>query len=224
MENKALTTFKELCFKQTDLETLMGDQETISFKFNGTNITNPFVTEDGIQPVDPIEYYGTGFKESDFYPLYLACITGEEKSEDIAITFFEKEIQSMIRDKDTKKAEETVERLMNAGLVLDFNGLLQEQLKNETSLEQILDTAFQELGEETVLRVTKNEYKRRTNQLDNDLLVLDIKDSEESVATVQSVNSNIFAVDLSNLKQAARTILNNKKLRKAIKKAKKEKK
>ena len=68
-EAKILKRFSEL---QLDIlsEGIDENINLISFDYYGMDITNPFVDESGIYEVDPIEYYGELFLESDFMKLF----------------------------------------------------------------------------------------------------------------------------------------------------------
>lgn len=50
----------------TGLRMSLGISELVSFRHNTTFITDPFRDESSIQEVDPIEYYGDAFLNSDF--------------------------------------------------------------------------------------------------------------------------------------------------------------
>lgn len=73
MDNKELNLIgaKILGELQSDLYEEVGTQDDmVSFDSEGQDIINPFMSEDFIVEVDPIEYYGDNFKNSDFMKFF----------------------------------------------------------------------------------------------------------------------------------------------------------
>lgn len=68
-EIKILKRFSEL---QLDVlsEDINENINLISFDYHGMNIVNPFVDDCGCYDVDPVEYYGELFLDSDFIKLF----------------------------------------------------------------------------------------------------------------------------------------------------------
>jgi hypothetical protein len=64
---REINLIKQLGETQSQLLECTGDLSSmIHFKFNESMIVNPFVDKDGFVAVDPIEYYGDIFLNSDF--------------------------------------------------------------------------------------------------------------------------------------------------------------
>ena len=64
---------------QMDVEGHHTDIEiTYFFNYEDSKIINPFLDVTGRESVNPVEYYGENFVNSNFYPIYKE-IVGEDK-------------------------------------------------------------------------------------------------------------------------------------------------
>ena len=68
VSEEQLSRIKEVGDKQLQIFDETGEypEDAIMFEFEGIDIINPFLDEMGTDEVDPVEYYGEAFLNSDF--------------------------------------------------------------------------------------------------------------------------------------------------------------
>jgi hypothetical protein len=65
-KNINIEAIKKFADEQQDKFNEGNDKDLISFEFEGIDIINPFMNENATEEVDPIEYYGDNFLNSEF--------------------------------------------------------------------------------------------------------------------------------------------------------------
>lgn len=72
LTEREIAILKKYCVFQNYVqqETLLDEDNFISFEFNGVFITDPFGDEDYTTIVDPVAYYGDAFLNSGFLKLF----------------------------------------------------------------------------------------------------------------------------------------------------------
>lgn len=74
LNEREINILKSFSFYQFTLlsEGLISDKDLkLQFEYENTVISNPFVDECGMYEVDPVEYYGEAFINSDFLKIFI---------------------------------------------------------------------------------------------------------------------------------------------------------